>query len=82
MVVHHWSDDGMVMYHRRSLTDVKNSQKLLWVGELFAPVPGAVFAFFGLKAYSSKRNNAFRWLHTVKRFEQPLQNVDCGASSS
>ena len=53
-----------------------------WVGELFAPVPGAVFAFFGLKAYSSKRNNAFRWLHTVKRFEQPLQNVDCGASSS
>ena len=22
MVVHHWSDDGMVMYHRRSLFGV------------------------------------------------------------
>ena len=35
MVVHHWSDDGMVMYHRRSLKQtilekpLQTSQKLM-----------------------------------------------------
>ena len=27
MVVHHWSDDGMVMYHRRSLDECKPQRK-------------------------------------------------------
>ena len=52
MVVHHWSDDGMVMYHRRSLPE--RFKRKSWYKLLFPTYTLSRFSFRTCKDYNSK----------------------------